>query len=76
MAFVTLTSACVLCGHTFTYNPVRVPSVRVRGQREPICRPCVEWANDIRAARGLATWPVAADAYDAVDESEVVWPDD
>jgi hypothetical protein len=76
MAFVSMTSACVRCGRLFFYNPLRVPSVVVNGQREPLCRPCVEWANRERAAKGLATWPIHHDAYEAVDEQEIAWPDD
>jgi hypothetical protein len=75
LAFVTLTSACFLCGKFFSYNPVRVPSLVVRGQREPLCRPCVEEANRERAAKGLATWTIHPYSYEPVDEQEVPWPE-
>jgi len=75
LAFVTLTSACFLCRKLFSYNPVRVPSVMVRDQREPLCRRCVEWANRARAAKGLPTWTIHPDSYEAVDEREVPWPE-
>ena len=75
MAFVFFTSACARCGGLVSYNPVRVPSVVINGAREPLCRACVEWANPIRAARGLPTWPIYADSYEPVDEQEVPWPE-
>jgi hypothetical protein len=77
VAFVSLTSPCARCGALiWFYNPVRVPSVVVKGRREPLCRPCVEWANVERAKRGLPIWPIYPDSYDAVDEQEVPWPED
>jgi hypothetical protein len=77
MGFVSLTSACAVCGELiYFYNPLRVPSVRINGSREPICFPCVTMVNRHRAARGLPPCPIADDAYDAVDEQEVPWPED
>lgn len=76
MAFVTMTSACANCGALFSYNPVRVPSVRIRGSREPVCSECMAELNRKRGAAGLAPIAIAADAYDAVDEQEVPWPSD
>ncbi len=76
MAFVTMTSACANCRRLFAYNPVRVPSVRVRGVREPVCGACMAELNQKRRDAGLDPIPIAPDAYDAVDEAEVAWPDD
>jgi hypothetical protein len=45
MGYLTLLAPCAGCGHVFTANPFRVPSVRVAGERQPICRQCVDRAN-------------------------------
>jgi hypothetical protein len=56
---------CVGCGSTFTFNPDKVPSVVVRGIREPICQVCVDAANPTRVANGLDPIEVLPGAYDA-----------
>jgi hypothetical protein len=71
MGFLFLTADCSRCRRVFAFNPLRVPSVVVAGERLPLCRDCVEWANAIRASRGLATWTVYPDSYEPVDEQEV-----
>jgi hypothetical protein len=77
MGYCFVTSACINCGRLFCYNPLRVPSVRDprTGQREPLCRACVEWANPQRIANGLEPIVPHPDAYDPVDENEVPWED-
>jgi hypothetical protein len=71
MAYVLCTSHCIDCGQLFSYNPVRVPSIPINGNREPICRECVERVNPQRIANGLEPIVPAPDAYDACDESEL-----
>lgn len=71
MGVVQMFSACVNCGVAFFYNPNTVPSIRIKGFREPICRSCVERANPIRVANGLPPIVPAPDAYEACDESEL-----
>ena len=76
MGYVLATSVCIGCGQLFAYNPVKVPSLRTwdGGQREPICRDCVERANPTRIANGLEPIVPDPDAYEACDENEL--PDD
>jgi hypothetical protein len=71
MGYVIALSPCYGCGQLFTYNPVRVPSVIVRGSREPICERCLEAANPQRIARGLEPMVLFPGAYDACDEGEL-----
>jgi hypothetical protein len=71
MGFALCTSRCFGCGQVFSYNPVRVPSIRVHGSREPICQGCVNRANPMRIANGLEPIVPHPDAYDACDESEL-----
>jgi len=69
-------SACIGCGRQFFYNPIRVPSIVINGEREPICADCVARANPTRIANGLPPIVPMAGAYDAVEETEMIWPDD
>jgi hypothetical protein len=62
---------CIGCGRLFSFNPLLVPSVRVNGVREPICRACVEQANPVREAKGLEPITILPGAYDPVDEEEL-----
>lgn len=68
-AFVT--SPCYGCGQIICYNPHRVPSIRIEGVREPICRGCVAKANPKRIANGLDPIVIHDDAYDAIPEREL-----
>lgn len=66
---------CFGCGRIFTFNPLRVPSIKdSRGSREPICLRCVERANPLRRRNKLPPIVPAPDAYDAVDEAELPRP--
>ena len=70
------TGFCIGCNNLFTFNPERVPSIRIRrdrlgnlvhdpeGNREPICRSCVEAANPVRIAKGLLPIEILSGAYD------------
>ena len=64
-------AACFGCGKVFSFNPVRVPSIRIEGDRKPICQGCVDRVNPMRVKNGLAPIVPAPDAYDACDESEI-----
>ena len=69
MSYVYLTSACVACGRLISYNPARVPSLRVNGVREPVCRACVESAN-ARLEPGQAPFVIHPEAYEPLPEKE------
>ena len=71
MGYVFATSACAGCKRLFSYNPVRVPSIRINGSREPICAACVERVNPTRLKNGLAPIVPLDGAYDACDETEI-----
>jgi hypothetical protein len=72
MGVMQALAACVVCRRPFLFNPDRVPSVRIEGERQPVCAECIERANVQRKARGLGPIPVLPGAYDAVDETEWV----
>ncbi len=71
MGYIHAFSACIGCGQPFFYNPVKVPSLTVRGTREPICQTCVDRVNPRRIANGLPPIVPMPGAYDAADESEL-----
>jgi len=73
MGFITATASCLGCGQTFTFNPMSVPSIIVKGSREPICRDCITRANLSRLNKGLPAIPILPDAYEPVDERDMVW---
>ena len=60
---------CAGCGTVFAFNADLVPSVRVNGQREPICAACVTAANPIRRAHGLDPIVVHPDAYQPSEDT-------
>jgi hypothetical protein len=71
-AVVSLLGPCIVCRRPFLFSPTRVPSVRVEGRREPVCRDCLDRVNRERVAQGLEAFAVAPDAYDVGDPAEEV----
>lgn len=72
MGYAFVVSPCVFCKSIFSYNPLRVPSIKVNDVREPICRGCHARAQATRKAHGLEPWPEPfPDAYEACDEAEL-----
>lgn len=71
MGYALGTGFCFTCHRVFSFNPVRVPSIRVRGSREPICEDCMIRANKIRVDRGLEPHPIYADAYQPCNEEDL-----
>lgn len=69
--FAICLGSCINCGKPFSFNPVKVPSIRVNGVREPVCKPCVETANVERVAAGLEPFAINPDAYDPCREEEL-----
>ena len=58
------TGLCGLCETPFRFDARRVPIVMALGRRLPICRPCMQAANQNRARRGLPLLPIPAGAYE------------
>jgi len=71
MAYAFVMSACFSCKTPFSYNPHRVPSIRVNGEREPICEACILAINPLRIEKGLEPFAVHPDAYKAIREEEL-----
>jgi hypothetical protein len=73
MGYFQAMSPCVACHRLFTYNPDRVPSIRIGGVRQPICQACVDRTNPRRIANGLPPIVPLPGAYEPADEYE--WSD-
>lgn len=74
--YAFMLAPCVLCGIPFAFHPNLVPSVRVKGEKEPVCRQCHDYLNDLREKKGLERWPEPlAGAYEAAPEEEINWSD-
>ena len=73
MGYAMAVGSCIGCGRTFSFNPVKVPSITlsIDGNREPICQDCVNLVNPKRIANGLEPIVPSPDAYDACDEGEL-----
>jgi len=71
MGYVMCVGSCFGCSRAFSFNPVRVPSITIEGDRKPICQTCVDRVNPLRVANGLEPIVPHPNAYDAADESEV-----
>lgn len=71
MGFISCTSYCYGCHQLFSYNPARVPSIPIDGDRKPICLDCVNRANPLRIAKGLPPIVPLPGAYEPADESEI-----
>jgi hypothetical protein len=68
MGYAIVYGDCVACGAVIGFNPRRVPSIRVRGSKEPLCRGCAErWI----VLHPEAAFVIPPDAYEAVDEREL-----
>lgn len=72
MGFAECIGPCCGCGEMITFNPNKVPSLRVHGNREPLCRVCFGKWNEIhRVSKGLPPEPLAPDAYSPIPESDL-----
>lgn len=57
--------ACICCSQIFAFNPNRVPSTTaLTGQREPVCRACMTYINEMRISAGWQPFEVLPGAYD------------
>ncbi len=64
MSYSIVIGNCCSCRKLFGFNPNYVPSVRVKGEREPLCRECIEDANPKRKDLGLPEIEIHPEAYE------------
>ena len=72
MGYAVVMGPCLVCRQVFGFNPRRVPSLTVNGNREPVCKTCIDTENDRRRSIGGELLPEPhADAYSPIHESEL-----
>lgn len=57
MGYMMIYAPCVVCKKPFASNPNKVPSFRVNGVKEPICKSCLDLVNEKRKEKGLEPFP-------------------
>jgi hypothetical protein len=71
MGYAIASGYCLLCRRVFSFNPVKVPSFRVNGTKEPVCAGCMDQVNVKRVELGVPAFEIPADAYEPCDEGEL-----
>lgn len=71
MGYALALGACCACTELMSFNPHKVPSVKINGVREPVCQRCVEEVNTRRRRLGLEEWAILPGAYEAMNEEEL-----
>lgn len=71
MGWAVMIGLCVRCSKSFGFNPHKVPSVRVNGEREPLCEACFEELNRVREGEGLDPLVALPGAYEPIPEDEL-----
>ena len=73
--YAIMFGACINCNKLISYNPHKVPSIRIPnpktgelGPREPLCRDCAEKWNELHPE---AARPIQPDAYEYILEEEL-----
>lgn len=70
--FAIVLGYCVGCKSRISFNPVHVPSLRINGEKQPLCPAChAKWNEIHRTSKGLPAIPLHPDAYAACPESEL-----
>lgn len=63
--YVIAMGHCCGCGRVMQFNPVLVPSIRVNGEKQPVCAGCVErW----KALHPGETFEIPEGAYEPCPE--------
>lgn len=72
MGYVLCMGACFACKKPFSFNPNKVPSIRVDGMKREVCESCIRLANPRRKANGLDEIVIRDGAYEPMPEEELV----
>ena len=71
MGYAFIMGQCFGCKQMFSFNPNKVPSIRIDGVKQPVCQSCVTIANPKRKANGLEPIEVLPGAYEPCEEGEL-----
>lgn len=70
--YVIIHCECVACRIPIAVNPNYCPSLRINGERKPLCPAChAKWNQIHRISKGLAPIPLHPEAYAPLPESEL-----
>ena len=62
--------ACIHCRRLMAFNSHFVPSIRVKGRKEPLCQACfTEWNRIHRTSQSLEPEPLHPLAYAPTEEA-------
>lgn len=65
MSWMIMHGFCISCNRIISFNPERVPSLRVDGEREPLCQNCFGlWNEAHRVSKGLEPIELKVGAYE------------
>jgi len=68
MPFEAHHTLCVSCKAFISINPNHCPSIRIDGEKQPLCRDCFDRWNEIhRTSKGLEPVPLHPEAYNPVE---------
>lgn len=68
MAYMFLTCHCIGCKKIISCNPDYVPSLVIKGQKEPLCIGCFNQWNQIhRVSKGLEPISIHPEAYEPLE---------
>tara|TARA_R100000789_G_C2889292_1_gene116939 strand:- start:53 stop:316 length:264 start_codon:yes stop_codon:yes gene_type:complete len=62
---------CYVCKQMFSFNPHKVPSIRVDGIKQALCSGCMKVINEKREAINLTPFEINPEAYEAISEWEL-----
>ena len=71
MGYAIVTGKCFGCQEFISYNPHRVPSIRVNGVRQALCRDCVKIVQGNQERAGEPITEIHPQAYEPIHESEL-----
>ena len=69
--YVMAFGRCCGCDLPMTFHPNKVPSLRVNGEREPVCRACMDALNADLEQNGLPPHAIDPEAYKACAEHDL-----
>lgn len=68
MGYAMMIGVCAACKQPVSFNPHKVPSLRINGVKREICRNCAERWNELHPENAR---PILDGAYDYFDENEL-----
>lgn len=71
MGYAFVMGTCFGCYRRISYNPNKVPSIWVDGERQAICRNCASIVQRNQRRDGLKVTLIHPQAYEPVRESEL-----